>query len=287
MSILVLGAAGQVGRSFLEHAPADARCLPMAHAELDIRDADAVMRCLEDQRPRWVVNCAAYTAVDQAEVEPEAAWAVNAEAVGHLASAAGRTGARLLHLSTDFVFDGGQREPYRPESPTHPLSQYGASKRRGEELALGCSGGIVVRTSWVYAARGRNFVLTMLRLMAERDEVRVVNDQFGSPTWARGLAPVLWRLIASDARAGLYHWCDEGVTSWYDFAVAIQEAAIAAGILARRARVLPIRTGEYPAKAVRPAYSALDCRGTREATGLVPAHWRSNLEEMLNGLRAR
>jgi dTDP-4-dehydrorhamnose reductase len=285
--VLVTGAAGQVGRAFHELAPAAARVTALTHADLDITDGAAVRRAVDTHKPQWIVNAAAYTAVDRAENATDAAQALNSTAVGHLAHAAESGAARLVHLSTDFVFDGRACVPYEPNAATAPLGVYGATKLAGERQALGSGArAIVIRTSWVYAAYGLNFVRTMLRIMAERPEVRVVCDQTGSPTWATGLAQVLWRMLALDAAAGIYHWCDAGIASWYDFAVAIQEEALQRGLLRHAVPVLPIRSHQFPTAAQRPPYSVLDSTHTRTLTGAAATHWRTQLRKMLDELAA-
>jgi dTDP-4-dehydrorhamnose reductase len=230
-------------------------------------------------------HAAAYTAVDAAETEPERAQAVNALGTAHVASAARRVSARLIHVSTDFVFDGTRGRPYTPDDRPQPLGAYGRSKLAGEREAVRLTDGaaLVVRTAWVYAARGRNFVLTMLRLMRERDEVGVVADQVGTPTWAHSLARAMWA-AAQVELTGVHHWTDAGVASWYDFAVAIQEEALGLGLLDRAVPVRPLRTDEYPSRAHRPPYSVLDSSATRLALGLPAVHWRVNLRAMLRGL---
>jgi dTDP-4-dehydrorhamnose reductase len=287
MRVLVFGSGGQVGQAVARTVPAGHEVICKARAQADIGDPASVGRALAEARPDWVVNAAAYTAVDLAEEEPAQAAAVNDIAVGVLAEAAGRAGSRLLHLSTDFVFDGSSCRAYLPGDAPHPLSVYGATKLAGEARALGgdCAG-IVLRTAWVYASAGRNFVLTMLRLMREREQVRVVGDQIGAPTWATGLARAVWGLLDAGADAGIYHWTDLGVASWYDFAVAIQEEALARGLLRRAVPIVPIATSEYPTRARRPAFSVLDTSGTRAvATAASAVHWRGNLRAMLDELR--
>jgi dTDP-4-dehydrorhamnose reductase len=287
MRILVLGGGGQVGQAVARTAPRGQEVIAKTRAELDIGDASAVERTVAAARPDWVVNAGAYTAVDLAEDEPAKAAAVNDTAVGVVAAAAGRAGSRLVHLSTDFVFDGASSRAYLPGDAPRPLSVYGATKLGGETRVLGSDcAGIVLRTAWVYASAGRNFVLTMLRLMREREQVRVVCDQIGAPTWASGLARAVWGLIDVGAAAGIYHWTDLGVASWYDFAVAIQEEARARGLVTRAAEIVPIATSEYPTRARRPAFSVLDSSGTRAAAPAAPAvHWRGNLRAMLDELR--
>jgi dTDP-4-dehydrorhamnose reductase len=279
------GAGGQVGRALRATAPAGAAVTALTHADLDITDAAQVSRAVAAQAPQWIINAAAYTAVDAAESAREAAHALNATAVGHLAQAAKSAHARLLQLSTDFVFDGCAFSPYEPDALTAPVSAYGATKLAGEREALADEApSIVVRTSWVYAAYGQNFVRTMLRLMAARPEVRVVCDQIGSPTWASGLARILWQMLALDAPRGIYHWCDSGSASWYDFAVAIQEEALQRHLLTHAVPVLPIRSAQYPTAAQRPAYSVLDAARTRALTGEPAEHWRAQLRKMLDEL---
>lgn len=287
MKILVLGGGGQVARALAATAPAQHEVVARSRGELDIGDEAAVDRELLTGRYDWILNAAAYTAVDRAEDEPELARRVNETAVGHLAQGAARHGGRLLHLSTDFVFDGASSRPYLPTDPTHPLGVYAATKLAGERRVLEAgSSGVVLRTAWVYAAEGKNFVLTMLRLMREREEVRVVCDQVGTPTWATGIARAVWGLVGAAVPGGIHHWTDLGVASWYDFAVAIQEEALQRGLLSRAVPVLPIPTAAYPTRARRPAYSVLDTQTTRALAGAPAHHWRTNLRTMLDELRA-
>jgi dTDP-4-dehydrorhamnose reductase len=286
MRVLVLGAAGQVGRAVARSLEGQHEVVVKTRSELDIGDAAAAGRVLGEARFDWIVNAAAYTAVDLAEDERDKAWAVNDEAVAVLARAAARGGARLLHISTDFVFDGAANRAYRPQDPPHPLSAYGASKLAGERQALGIDcRAVVVRTAWVYASAGRNFVLTMLRLMREREQIRVVSDQIGAPTWATGLGHALRDLLEAQVPEGIYHWTDLGVASWYDFAVAIQDEALARGLLERAALIVPVDTSEYPTRARRPAFSVLDSTATRALVATPGMHWRHNLRMMLDELR--
>jgi dTDP-4-dehydrorhamnose reductase len=197
-----------------------------------------------------------------------------------------QAGCRLLHLSTDFVFDGRSNRAYLPSDATNPLSVYGATKLAGERHVVSAGrAGIVLRTAWVYAALGKNFVLTMLRLMREKDQVSVVSDQIGTPTWAGSIADAIWGLIAADVGGGVYHWTDLGVASWYDFAVAIQDEALARGLLSRSVPITPILTAAYPTRARRPAFSVLDTTSTRALTNLRGRHWRHNLRTMLDDIR--
>lgn len=286
MKALVLGGGGQVASALAAAAPAQHQVVVRSRAELDIGDAAAIARALSDTGADWIINAAAYTAVDLAEDQPAQAIAVNDTAVGVLAAAASTAGCRLLHLSTDFVFDGKSNRAYLPADQTNPLSVYGASKLGGERHVLdGDGSGIVLRTAWVYAAAGRNFVLTMLRLMREKEQLSVVCDQIGTPTWAAGIAAAIWGLIEAQAPGGIYHWTDLGVASWYDFAVAIQDEAVARGLLGRAVPITPILSAAYPTRARRPAFSVLDTGATRALIKVPARHWRHNLRTMLDDIR--
>ena len=269
----------------LETCPRDVEAVACTHVDLDVADAAAVHERILRERPALIVNAAAYTAVDKAESEPEAARAINAEGPRHLAAAAGEIGARLIHLSTDFVFDGRSSTPYRPDAPTNPLSVYGKTKLGGEAAvcAILPARAVLVRTAWVYAAQGANFMRTMLGLMRTRGEVGVVADQVGTPTAARALAEVLWQIAARPEIHGIHHWTDAGVASWYDFAVAIAEEGAALGLVPPSVSVRPIATEEYPTPAPRPAYSVLDKRSLA-SLGLAPRHWRARLREVMKEL---
>jgi dTDP-4-dehydrorhamnose reductase len=255
------------------------------HKDLDIADEVAVTSALADSGADWVVNGAAYTAVDLAETDLKQARKINDTAVGILARATVGAGCRLLHLSTDFVFDGQSNRAYLPTAPTNPLGVYGVTKLGGEQQVLKHGGdAIILRTAWVYASTGRNFALTMLRLLREKDEVRVVADQIGTPTWATGIAQAIWGLIEASAAGGTYHWTDLGIATWYDFATAIQDEALARGLLVRAVPVIPIATSEYPTPAQRPAFSVLNTQSTRALVSAPARHWRHNLRLMLNEL---
>ena len=287
MRVLILGAGGQVAGAVAKVMSGPHELIVKTHAEVDIADAESLDRTLAQAKVDWIVNGAAYTAVDLAEDQPARAAAINDAAVGTLAAAASRGRARLLHLSTDFVFDGASNRAYSPNDPPNPLSVYGATKRAGEKRALdGKCAAIVLRTAWVYAAAGKNFVLTMLKLMREREQVRVVGDQIGTPTWATGIAYAIRDLLEVGAPAGVYHWTDLGVASWYDFAVAIQDEALERGLLKRAVSIVPIATSEYPTRARRPAFSVLDSKATRDVVAAPAMQWRHNLRMMLDELRA-
>lgn len=284
MKVLIAGANGQLGRELQRYAPADVELHAWDRAQLDIGDEKQVTTRVRELRPDIVINAAAYTAVDKAEGDEAGAIRGNVEGPACLARAVADLGAgRMLHVSTDFVFDGAQTLPYRPADAPNPLGVYGRTKLAGERAVLEClrERATIIRTAWVYAAHGHNFMRTMLRLMNERGVVRVVSDQVGTPTAAPILAQLMWRCAARNDVHGIYHWTDAGVASWYDFAVAIAEEAGALGMLEREVSVMPIATDEYPTPARRPAFSVLDKSQTYTALNIAQVHWRVRLREVL------
>jgi dTDP-4-dehydrorhamnose reductase len=282
--VLITGARGQIGSELQATAPGSWQVIPCGSDTLDVTRGDAVRAIIGRERPAVVIHAAAYTNVDSAERETERAEAINVAGAANIAAAASEVGARVIYLSTDFVFDGTLGRPYLPEDPAAPLSVYGRTKLAGERAVLGHSGTLVVRTAWVYSPHGRNFVRTMLALMRTQSFVGVVSDQVGTPTWARPLAQALWSAAEQPELGGIVHWTDAGVASWYDFAVAIQEEALAAGLLARTVPIRPLRTEEFPRPARRPPYSVLDKTTGWRALGGPAAHWRANLRCMLESL---
>jgi dTDP-4-dehydrorhamnose reductase len=284
VKVLITGAAGQVGRALLGSAPAIHEVIATTRQQLELTDRAAIKAAVVQLQPDVVINAAAYTAVDKAESDAAAARTINADAVRWLAEAiAELPGSRLLHISTDFVFDGMQSVPYVPHAATAPLGVYGSTKLAGERAVAEIFGdrGTVLRTSWVYDAIGRNFVNTMLRLMREGKPLRVVADQIGSPTSAGSTAAVLWKFVSRPDLSGIWHWSDAGVASWYDFAVAIGEEGHALGLLKTDPAVTPIPTSEYPTPAKRPGFSVLDKQATIDSLGLAPVHWRHHLRQVL------
>jgi dTDP-4-dehydrorhamnose reductase len=283
VKVLITGAKGQLGNALTRLAPAGFQLVLKSHIELDISDASQVRQLVSAERVDLIINAAAYTAVDKAESDQQSARAVNADGPANLASAAHACGARLLHVSTDFVFDGTSSEPYRIDSAVAPLNAYGRTKAIGEvAVATELANHATVRTSWLYAAWGANFVQTMLRLMRERGTVRVVADQVGRPTSANSLAQALWGFAQHPELCGTFHWADAGVASWYDFAVAIAEEGGARKLVPNNVQVIPIATEEYPTPARRPKFSVLDTRSTALAIALNPSHWRAELRRVLD-----
>jgi len=278
--ILVTGANGQLGFELARSLGALGEVVAADRETLDLARPDAIVAVVRAARPQLIVNAAAYTAVDRAETERDLAFAINGRAPGILAEEARRLGAVLIHYSTDYVFDGAGSIPYREDAPTAPLNAYGESKLAGER-AVAAAGGqaLVFRTSWVYGLRGSNFLLTIRRLAAERDELRIVADQVGVPNWCRVLAEATVRVAGSGTaaladRAGLYHLSSTGATSWYEFARAIVGDA-------PRPRVVPITSADYPTPARRPAYGVLDTTRFERAFGFALPSWRDALARCL------
>ena len=285
MRVFITGSdRGQLHWELLRTCPASVEIVSVS-PRLDLYDSDAIADTLATLKPDAIINAAAYTAVDKAESEPEQARALNAVAVEKIAGAAQQLAARLIHVSTDFVFGTGNGSPFSTDSPTEPVSVYGKTKLAGEQAvtAILPEQSAIFRTAWVYSSHGNNFVKTMLRLMNERGEVGVIADQTGSPTWAHSLAKALWQALDTEIN-GIYHWTGAGVASWYDFAVAIAEEATAAGLITRAVNVMPLTTEQYPTPARRPAYSVLELQETWQALNMTPPQWRTELRTMLKEL---
>lgn len=287
MKVLITGAGGQLGRALLRCRWTGAELVALTRAELDVSDREAVAGVMASQRPDWVINAAAYTAVDRAESERAAAFAANAEAPGHLAAAVHECGGRLVQISTDFVFPGTQARPYRPGDPVAPVNVYGESKAAGEKAVRAAlpERHLILRTAWVYSGGEGNFLATMLRLMRSREDIGVVDDQIGTPTSTASLAEAV-RAAVECGLCGTHHWTDAGVASWFDFACAIHAAARAAGLLGRPVRVRPIPTSAFPTPARRPAFSVLDKSATRAVLEPEPQHWQDALRDVIAGIAA-
>ena len=283
MRVLITGGTGQIGRALLASAGPAIDVLAPNRSELDLADHNAIRLAVARYVPDLIINAAAYTAVDDAEHESVLAREINAVAPGWLAESAASCGARMIQLSTDFVFDGEADVPYSPDAATGPLSVYGRTKLAGENAVLGrlSERAIVLRTSWVYSATGRNFLRTILRRLQESGSVRVVDDQTGSPTAAASVADTIWALTEKPGAHGVYHWTDAGAATWFEFARAIADEASALGLVDRSVNVIPITTGDYPTAAQRPKYSLLDTHTTTAVTGIVPRDWRVSLKDVL------
>jgi len=297
MKVLITGKGGQLAWELEDLAPQGIELLSCSSQELDITDAKQVNDTLLQFKPDVVINAAAYTAVDKAETDQETAYAVNELGSEYLANACENISAKLIHVSTDFVFDGTKTTPYQTDDAVNPINVYGASKLAGDikiDNILG-SQATIIRTAWVYSVNGNNFVKTMLRLMAEKDQLGIVYDQVGTPTWAKGLAKMIWALIDKNqapqqahpksGSSQLLHWTDAGVCSWYDFAVAIQELAIEKGMLDKVIPVRPIPASAYPTPATRPSFSVIDKNTAEQASGVETTHWRKQLSDMMDELK--
>jgi dTDP-4-dehydrorhamnose reductase len=288
LRVLVTGANGQLGRALVATVPANTQVRAVTRAELDIGDSSRVQQLIESFRPDVVINAAAYTLVDKAETEVTEAERGNIDGPRNLALAIRDSrSSRLIHVSTDFVFDGSRSTPYPADAVPAPLGVYGRTKLAGEQVVRDVLGerALIVRTAWVYDAEGKNFLRTMLRLMGERGAVRVVADQVGTPTCAHSLAEVLWMFAARPDLQGTFNWTDAGVASWYDFAVAIAEEAVSTGVLKSMPEITPIASHEYPTPVHRPAYSVLDKSATHGVLGLPHVHWRQRLREVMSQVR--
>ncbi|NOY16384.1 MAG: dTDP-4-dehydrorhamnose reductase [Gammaproteobacteria bacterium] len=282
MTILVTGANGQLGREMVLALQADGEpCIAIGRKELDFSRPDQVADTIAGYAADWVVNCAAYTQVDKAEEERELAFTVNRDAARAVAKGVKCSDGRLLHVSTDFIFGGDSSYPYKEDDTTNPLGVYGQSKLEGEQAVREVlPEALILRTAWVYGVHGHNFVKTMLRLAAERDELRVVDDQIGTPSWTGDIVKAMRALVKENA-SGTFQFTNEGVTSWYDFAVEIVAGAKQAGFPVIAETIRPIPTKDFPLPAKRPAYSVLSKEKIRHVLDYPIPHWRESLHAML------
>ena len=289
MNIVIIGKSGQLAFELSrELENSDHQVTFLGRDDIDITNASDIDEKLVPLSADVLINASAYTAVDKAEDDTEACNAINALAVENLAKFCKANGVFIVHVSTDYVFNGHKGSPYLIDDPIEPQGAYGKSKADGEKALLEIlpDASCLIRTAWVYSSHGNNFVKTMLRLMAEKPQLGVIDDQIGTPTWAKGLAEACVS-AAENHTVGVYHWTDEGVANWYDFAVAIQELGIVKGLLDKSISVLPIPSSQYPTPAKRPHYSVLDKQSAREAfASCKPTHWRKQLSAMLDELKA-
>ena len=281
--ILVTGANGQLGMELQQLVPVfpSFEFIFITRDELSLDNLDLIDSFIAKHQPQYFINCAAYTAVDKAESEKELAYKVNAEAPGVIATACKNNDVQLVHISTDYVFNGMGKVPYKEDDATDPVNLYGASKLEGEKKVMQFNpGSIIIRTAWVYSEFGKNFVKTMLRLMADKDQISVVNDQSGTPTYAADLAEAILQIISSQQwTPGIYHFSNEGNITWYDFAVAIKELS------GSSCKVNPIPTLQYPTPAKRPFYSVLDKTKLRQTFDIPVKNWKASLAVCLGRLK--
>lgn len=288
--ILIIGSTGQLGRELQQIILPQGNAIALGRSQIDLTQPDNLRNTIAEIQPSLIINAAAYTAVDKAESEIEEAIAINATAPGIIAETAQKLETYLIHISTDYVFDGKQSHPYQETDKTNPLGVYGQTKLAGEQaIRQNCENHLIIRTAWVYGSYGKsNFVKTMLKLGTQREEIRVVADQIGSPTWARDLAEAIATIIPqlTPQIAGTYHYTNSGVASWYDFAQAIFEEASTMEYSLKIRQVIPITTADYPTPAQRPAYSVLACEKISQLLATPPPHWRQALRNMLKGFAA-
>ncbi len=291
--IVITGAKGQLGLTLqslwedseLQH---DFELCCTDIEEMDITSCQSIRDYLGKRQVEAIINTAAYTAVDKAEAEPELAYSINSNGAENIANFAHEHGCKLIHISTDFVFSGSKDSPYFPDDETGPLSVYGKSKLAGEQAILSkCPDrSTILRTSWLYSQFQSNFVKTMLRLLQEREELNVVDDQIGAPTSTNSLIELIFKVLAANDSSGIYHWSDSGNISWYDFALEIQKQGLVAGIINSEIPINPILTEKYPTPAQRPSYSVLDTEGTQERFSIAPKPWKESLQQVIQKLAA-
>ena len=290
--ILVTGANGQLGMELQQLAPKypDFDFVFTTREQLPLDDVTSIDRIISRHNPQYLINCAAYTAVDKAESEKDLAYAVNATAPGIMAAACKKNNVQFIHVSTDYVFNGNGTSPYKEDDKTDPVNYYGASKLEGEKMVIeNDPGAIIVRTAWVYSEFGKNFVKTMIRLMTDKEQIGVVSDQYGTPTYAADLAEALMKIISTfenpthhsplTTYSGIYHFSNEGQITWHDFALAIKE------FTASNCRVNAIPTAEYPTPAKRPAYSVLNKTKIRDAFNIPIKDWKASLKICLDKIK--
>ena len=289
MKTLIIGSSGQLGQALIKTKPIGTEISPCSRNELDLSIPKNIYNYVLDINPDSIINSAAYTNVDQAEKEPDLAFKINAESPNFIASIASKINAKLIHISTDFVFDGENNTSYKTYEKTNPLGVYGKSKAKGEESVIKYKNTKVIRTSWLYGNIGKNFCITMLRLHKEKslseNPLFVVADQIGVPTSTYSLSKVCWKLLSSSIDfeniPPLLHWSDAGVCSWYDFAVAIGEIGSRKGLIEKSAKVIPIKSNQYKTLAKRPHFSLLDCTKTTKYLNIEQPYWRDELTKVI------
>lgn len=285
VKVLVIGKNGQLARELTDTVPTDVELTCLSRTEIDLTEPSDIIRVISTIKPNIIINVSGFTDVEAAESSYENAHALNGKAVDNIAYAAFNAKVRLIHISTDFIFDGCSQRAYKVDDKPNPINVYGKSKLAGEvAIAKYHSDNFtIVRTSWLYSRFGKNFVKTMLNLMSEKEQLNIVNDQLGSPTHAKGLAYFLWCLIKLEKWQAIYHWSDLGITSWYEFAIAIQELGIKHGVLQYQIPIKPILSVNYPSLAKRPSFSALDCTASQMI--LTGKAWQDGLTDFIKQLK--
>lgn len=287
VKVLIIGKHGQLARSLVDTAPDNITLLSLSRSDINLLDLSYVEKVVANFNPNIVVNASGYTDVEGAESDAVSAFSINETGIDNIAIVTSKANIRLIHISSDFVFDGTSKQPYAINDKPNPLSVYGASKLAGERVVtrLQPKNSSIIRTSWLYSPYGSNFVKTMLNLMTHKECLNVVSDQIGSPTYAKGLAHFMWKLVALDTLDPIYHWSDLGSISWYDFAIEIQRIGLHLGLLTREIPIVPISSSGYPSNVERPKYSELDTSASQSI--LAAKDWREELVECLKKLKER
>lgn len=285
MKVLILGASGQLGWELQRTCPNSVSLTACGRSEINLLDSHSIHTYFKTIQPDVIINAAAYTAVDKAEQEKGLADKLNHGAVRQIAGICSRQGIHLVHISTDFIFNGMNHKPYQPQDTPNPISVYGETKLKGEQAVREIldANATIIRTGWLYSSHGSNFVKSMLSLMDTKPALSIIDEQIGTPTWANGLARAVWGTIERKV-TGTYHFTDAGVASWYDFAIAIQEEALKMNLIKKEIPVNPIPAHQYPTPATRPFYSILDKTSLWKALDVKPIHWRRQLRTMLKEL---
>lgn len=286
MKVLLLGANGQLGWELKRTCPQDIILTTCDYPKVDFLSTTSITTCIETAQPDWIINAAAYTAVDKAEEEKETADRINHTAVREIAGLCRQNNIRLIQISTDFVFNGKNHRPYLPQDTPDPISTYGKTKLKGEQAVLEIikDNAPIIRTAWLYSSHGANFVKSMLNFFETKPELNIIDEQIGTPTWANGLAHAIWKAMDKNL-TGIHHFTDAGIASWYDFATAIQEEALSLNLIQKEIPINPIPASRYPTPAERPFYSVLDKTSLWQTLDLKPVHWRKQLRSMLKELK--
>ncbi len=286
MNVLLLGSEGQLGWELQRTLPDHITLTTCDYPKVDFCSTQSIKQCINTTQPDCIINSAAYTAVDKAEQEEDLAFRINHQAVIEIAELCKQNNILLIHISTDFIFNGQHFKPYLPDDTPNPESVYGKSKLKGEQAVhkILQDKALIIRTAWLYSAHGNNFVKTMLTLMKEKSSLNVIDEQIGSPTWANGLAKTIWDALEKKI-TGTFHWTDAGIASWYDFAIAIQEEALTLELLDNPIPIYPVPSNAFPTPAKRPMYSVLDKSSCWQTLKIKPTHWRTQLRSMLMELK--
>lgn len=294
MKILLIGSNGQLGREIIKSSPRNINLITPSRLQFDLAETKECYEYILNLSPDWIINSGAFTNVEKAEKEQELAYKINALGPEMLAKALSISGGKLLHISTDYVFNGEQNYPYKTDQTVSPINNYGFSKAKGEEYIkkyLPDNNQLnILRTSWLVSPYGNNFALKIMQLLNDRDEIKVICDQISSPTTTLSLADAVWKIIHRNKEYSIknkffpqiYHFANDGVASWYDFAVEIREIGLKTGLITRESKIKPIKSNEYPSKTLRPKYSVLDTHNTKKIIGLENSHWRNELLKCFN-----